>query len=128
MRLYDNPLIAIAYFLGIGTKSANDKIQNAIDKRDKKKELESAISYLSSDEEERKRRSAVAEKRQKWAMRCLLIVLIEPITLLILTAFLPKRGLDLPPLLALIIILLISFPLIFSIIYGLWYSLSGKYW
>lgn len=127
MRLYDNPWLAITYLLGKGAQNAKNKLQNSIDERDKKKELESAISYLSSDEKERKRRSEIAEKREKWAIRSLLIVILEPIFLLILTASLPDKELDLPPALALIVIVIIMSPLVLSIIYGLWYSLEGKY-
>lgn len=127
MRLYDNPWITLAYLFGKGLQGTKDQLQNAIDERDKDKSLKSAISYLSSDEEERVRRIEIAEKRKKWAARCFLTAWLEPIILLILMLFLPDLQLDLPPVFALIIIVAIMSPMIFSIIYGFWYSLSGKY-
>lgn len=127
MRLYDNPWLAIAYFLGAGAKGVKNKLQNTIDKRDKQMNLESTINYLSASEEEQKRRCEVAEKREKRAFRCLLIAMLYPIFFFVLIAVLPEKSLDFPPPLALIVVLIIISPWIFSIVYGLWYSLYGKY-
>lgn len=65
MRLYNNPWMAIAYLLGKGTQDAKNKIQNTINEREKKKELESAISYFSIDEEKRKRRNKISKKLER---------------------------------------------------------------
>lgn len=127
MRLYNNPWVAVVYLLGSGAKSIKNKIENAEKERDKRKTLESAINFLSSSEEERKRRCEIAEKREKRAFRCLLITMLYPIFFFVLIAVLPEKSLDFPPPLALIVVLIIISPWIFSIVYGLWYSLYGKY-
>lgn len=67
-----NPLLAITYLLGAGVKSIKDKAQHAYNKRTERKELVSAIQYLSSDEEERKQRDKIMARRQKCAAVCLI--------------------------------------------------------
>ena len=116
MRVYDNPLIAVAYFLGIGVKKVKGKAQRAIDKRDDRKMAESAAKFSSSDEAERIRRIEISQRREKWAFRCL-IFSVAGILLCYLT-------IDDLPILSVIILI----PTVISIAYGLWYSLSGKYW
>lgn len=127
MRLYNNPWVAVVYLLGSGAKSIKNKIENAEKERDKRKTLESAINFLSSSEEERKRRCEIAEKREKWAIRSAITVFVY-LFVSFLICFIPDgQYFDLPPVLAGIIVLIFFLPCILSIIYGLWYSLYGKY-
>ena len=115
MRLYNNIGIAFAYLFGKGARNSYDKLQNTIDNRDSRKEIESAIQYLSNDEEERRRRDMIMIRREKWALRCLLIAVICIISgCIALPSF---------PILSMIILL----PVIPAVLYGLWYSLFGKY-
>lgn len=104
MRLYNNPWMAIAYLLGIGAKTSKDKLQNAFDTRDERKESESMIKFNAQDEEERKQRGKILDRREKWATRCFLIVLFY-IFLSFLFCFIPLNiYIDLPPALATLII------------------------
>lgn len=117
MRLYNNIWMSISYLFGVSAKNSKNKLQNAIDKRDDRKELESSIQYLSGDEKEHKRRVERAEKREKRATRSLLMSFLG-IFLLFIFMFFPNV------LIIAIVGALISIP---SILYGLWYSLWGKY-
>lgn len=115
MRLYNNPWLAVTYFLGAGAKSIKNKMQNAIDKRDERKILESAINNLSMEKEDHKRHYEKLEKREKWAMRCLLTAIVCGILGYITMLFSPLLS------------IIITIPIIPSVIYGIWYSLYGKY-
>lgn len=115
MRLYDNPLLAITYLLGAGVKSIKDKAQHAYNKRTERKELVSAIQYLSSDEEERKQRDKIMARRQKCAAVCLISELAVILLVIVLPASYP-------------LVIFGICVIVIATCYGLWYSLFGKYW
>lgn len=122
MRLYDNPLLAIIYLIG---KTTNDKLQNAINEREKKKRLESTIQYISSDEEERKRYLEISNNREERLEKCISIIIIEMLILFIQLLIFPEGTFDFPPIVAYPIIAIIAFPMFFSIGYIIWYFLYG---
>lgn len=118
MRLwiYNRVEIALAYLLGKGVKNSHDKLQNAIDNRDNRKEMESVSRYFSSDETERTRRGKVMERRERWALRCLVICFICIASGIVALLFFPALSLAL---------FLSAIP---PALYGVWYALFGKYW
>ena len=122
MRLYNNIWVAIAYFFGIGVKNSKNKLKNTIEKRDNRKEKESLTSYSSMNNEERTKRGKILDKRGKWAMISLLCSITGIVFLFILLLIDSSST---------IYIFTLSVTLsivILSVLYGLWYSLFGKYW
>ena len=119
MKLYNNPIVTLAYLLGICGKNANAKINDAIEKRDERKTAESWNDYASQTEDEKKRRNQMAECIEKWAVRSLVICLIGLPCGFILLFFSSPVALGL---------CILDFSIcIVAVLYGLWYTLWGKY-
>lgn len=116
MRFYNNIGMALAYLFGMGAKSSHDKFQNAIDNRDNRKETESTSQYFSSNETERAQRGKVMERRERWALRCLVICFICIASGIVALLFSPALSLTL------------FLSTILPALYGVWYALFGKYW
>lgn len=119
MRLYDNPLMALAYLLGSGGKGVSNKLQNTLEKRDERKMVESWIDHLSDTDEKTNKRNQRAERLEKWAVRSLITCLIGlPLAFVFLLFSSPV---------ALVLYVIDLGICVVAMLFGLYYSLWGKY-
>ena len=109
MKIHVNSAAATAYFEGTCARKEEDRI----DKSAEDKMQNSVIQLFPCDEEEREQYSEAAERRDKWAGRCLVFSFLGCfLGALMLNHFLVLSG-----------ILLV--PSTIALIYGLWYELLG---
>lgn len=102
--------MAVTYLLGASAKGLKNCLQNAIDKRDDRKESESRAN-LPTNDQERKRYNATHKRRERGATISL-VASVFGILLLFVFMFVPCVA----------FVIVGTFLLIPSILYGLWYS------